>query len=419
MTAQAWVGEGQVNAELQIGWAEERDLPRILELSNWAAAHTTANFATRPESLEEWRETWGRTRHRFPWLVARSAIGLVGFAKAAPYRNREAYAWSAAVSVYVAPEQHGRGVGTALYRVLVPLLRAQGYVTLLAGVTDGNEASERLHARLGFVRCGTFHQVGWKFERWHDVGYWELHLGGPDEPPRPIRPVTELVAAHEDHEAPQYFGTRRSLGPGALLGAGNGELAFTMDLDGAIWSAELEEGEGAPRVYRVRALGPHQDAALRAGWAAPPHPAMSLRTLAPLQVLEEVTQWTYYHGTKAELRVGDLIEPGHVSNYGAAPRRANFVYFARTLDASIWGAELASGDGPPRIYRVEPTGAIEDDPNLTNMRFRGNPTKSFRSRSALRVVAELAEWKGHPPEVVTRMKEGLAKLNAAGVAADD
>lgn len=86
-----------------------------------------------------------------------------------------------------------------------------------------------------------------------------------------------------------------------------------------------------------------------------------------------------------------MIEPGDAANFGPSPRSANVVYFARTLDAATWGAELASGDAPGRIYIVEPTGEIEDDPNLTNMRFRGNPTKSFRSRGALRVTGELRE----------------------------
>ncbi len=114
-------------------------------------------------------------------------------------------------------------------------------------------------------------------------------------------------------------------------------------------------------------------------------------------VLEEITHWTHYHGTRADLRTGDLIEPGHAANFGARPRSANFVYFARTVDAAAWGAELAAGDSRGRIYVVEPTGEFEDDPNVTNMKFKGNPTKSFCSRAPLRVIGELEEWTGHPP----------------------
>lgn len=124
----------------------------------------------------------------------------------------------------------------------------------------------------------------------------------------------------------------------------------------------------------------------------------------------------FLHGTKAALSVGDLIEPGRVSNYGKGDS-ANFVYVTATLDAATWGAELAVGEGRGRIYIVEPTGPIEDDPNLTNAKFPGNPTKSFRTRAPLRVVGELVDWIGHSPEQVQTMKDGLAKLAAQGIEA--
>lgn len=124
----------------------------------------------------------------------------------------------------------------------------------------------------------------------------------------------------------------------------------------------------------------------------------------------------YLHGTKADLKPGDAIVPGRVSNYGERETAA-FVYLTATLDAATWGAELAVGDGPGRIYIVEPTGPIEDDPNLTNQRFPGNPTRSYRSRDPLRVTGEIAEWRGHPPEQVQSMKDGLARLAAQGIRA--
>ncbi len=179
--------------DLRVDLARAQDVPRIVELSNWAAAHTPANFATKPESLEQWLEAWQRTSRAHPWLVARSQDGdVVGFAKTSPHRIREAYDWTAEVSVYVDPDAHGRGVGTLLYEALIPLLREQGYVTLLGGVTEGHGPSERLHAKTGFVRCGTFHRVGWKFNRWLDVGYWELHLQPAGHAPQPIRPVDDV-----------------------------------------------------------------------------------------------------------------------------------------------------------------------------------------------------------------------------------
>jgi Rifampin ADP-ribosyl transferase len=126
----------------------------------------------------------------------------------------------------------------------------------------------------------------------------------------------------------------------------------------------------------------------------------------------------FYHGTRAALKPGDLIAPGYSSNYGRR-KRASWVYLTGTLDAAIWGAELAAGDGPGRIYIVEPTGAIEDDPNLTDKKFPGNPTLSYRSREPLRVTGEVAEWQGHSPEQLEAMKDHLERLKAQGVEAID
>lgn len=118
----------------------------------------------------------------------------------------------------------------------------------------------------------------------------------------------------------------------------------------------------------------------------------------------------FYHGTRADLRPGDLIEAGRPSNYGTR-KVSVYVYLTGTLEAAIWGAELAVGDGPGRIYTVEPTGPIMDDPNLTNTRFPGNPTRSYRSRDPLRVTGEIKGWQGHSPEAIQAMKEGIKGLD--------
>lgn len=120
----------------------------------------------------------------------------------------------------------------------------------------------------------------------------------------------------------------------------------------------------------------------------------------------------FYHGTRADLKPGDLLRPGFASNY--ADRKLSWIYFSATLEAAAWGAELARGEGRERIYIVEPTGPFEDDPNLTDKKFPGNPTKSYRSRDPLRVTGEVAEWEGHSPEQLQAMKEGLARLEAEG-----
>lgn len=124
----------------------------------------------------------------------------------------------------------------------------------------------------------------------------------------------------------------------------------------------------------------------------------------------------FYHGTKADLAPGDLIKPGYNSNYGKR-KTASFVYLSATLDAAIWGAELAHGDGPGRIYIVEPTGPIEDDPNLTDKKFPGNPTKSYRSREPFVVVGEVTEWEGHSCERLDEMRERLRRLKELGIEA--
>ena len=123
----------------------------------------------------------------------------------------------------------------------------------------------------------------------------------------------------------------------------------------------------------------------------------------------------FYHGTRADLSIGDLIEPGHTANYGRLDRTTPWVYLTGTLDAATWGAELALGEGRGRIYLVEPVGRIEDDPNLTDKRFPGNPTRSYRSREPLRVVGEVVDWQGHSPEQLKAMKDGLEKLGRQGV----
>lgn len=118
------------------------------------------------------------------------------------------------------------------------------------------------------------------------------------------------------------------------------------------------------------------------------------------------------HGIKANLALGDLIRPGFGSNF--VDRELKHIYFSATLNAATWGAELARGEGRGRIYIVEPTGPFEDDPNLTDKKFPGNITASYRSRDPLRVVGEVEDWAGHSPEELQAMREGLARSQAEG-----
>jgi len=219
-----------------------------------------------------------------------------------------------------------------------------------------------------------------------------------------------------------FHGTRVAREPGDLIEPGKPEpepadadavrgapacVYLTPILDEAIWDAETAAGESPGRVYIVDPIGAAEAVT---GQKSVGHPSMSLRSREPLRVAGEVTEWLLYHGTRADLKPGDLIKPGHAPNFGDRSRTTTHVYLTRTLDAATWGAELAGGEGPGRIYIVEPTGPIEDDPDLTDRKFRGNPTKSFRSREPLRVTGEIRDWKGHPPEALKAMKDGLERL---------
>ncbi|MEE9128954.1 MAG: N-acetyltransferase family protein [Phycisphaerales bacterium] len=202
---------------MQVRLAEFDDLLAILAISNWAAINTAANFALEPETLESWQTEWRETNQMYPWFVAfngESQIAttdpthpqasslegrgsVVGFAKASPWKGRCAYAYSAEVTVFVHPDYHGHGIGKALYGRLIPTLKAQGYQSLLAGITQPNEASVRLHESFGFQRVALFERVGWKFDQWHDVGYWELLLQGAATSPSPIIAVREAASRLE------------------------------------------------------------------------------------------------------------------------------------------------------------------------------------------------------------------------------
>ena len=124
---------------------------------------------------------------------------------------------------------------------------------------------------------------------------------------------------------------------------------------------------------------------------------------------------TYLHGTKAELQSGDLLVPGYNSNFQDG-RVMHHVYITETLAAAAWGAHLAQGHETERIYIVEPTGEIEDDPNVTDKKFPGNPTRSYRTRQPVRIVKELHGWTGHSPEKVREMRDSLAELHRTGQA---
>ena len=123
-----------------------------------------------------------------------------------------------------------------------------------------------------------------------------------------------------------------------------------------------------------------------------------------------------FHGTKANLKQGDFITAGYSSNYGKRAT-AGYVYLTGTLNAAIWGAELAFGEEAGRVYVVEATGSVEDDPNLTDKKYPGNPTLSYRSKDPLRVIGEVVDWQGHSAEELENMKAGVERSRQSGVEA--
>lgn len=177
---------------MQIVRVERSHLPGLRAISNADIASSAANFMRSPESLERWRARWQADHERYPWLAAVESGEVLGFALAGDWGGRCAYRWAVTTSVYVAEQAQGRGCGRALYRELLATLAAQGYRTVIAGITLPNAASVALHEGAGFQAIGVFERIGHKFDRWRDVGYWQLHLGDAESPPADVLPVAAV-----------------------------------------------------------------------------------------------------------------------------------------------------------------------------------------------------------------------------------
>jgi hypothetical protein len=134
--------------------------------------------------------------------------------------------------------------------------------------------------------------------------------------------------------------------------------------------------------------------------------------MEPQQEPQNPFAQTFFHGTKADLKIGDFIETGYDSNFTEG--KLKHIYLSATLNAAIWGAELARGTGPERIYLVEATGPLEDDPNVTDKKFPGNPTMSYRSAHPFKVVGEVTVWQKHSAAQIETMREALEKLRLRG-----
>ena len=160
---------------LEIRPATEDDLVHVCEIVNYFIERTVFNFRVEPQTVDEWRVQWTRLHDRFPWLVA-TDDHVVGVAYAAPWNDKAAYRWTAECTVYVAPSAHRRGVGDALYTELLDRLRRQGFHSVVAVIALPNDPSVGLHERHGFVRVGHLSEAGYKWDAWHDVGFWQCQL---------------------------------------------------------------------------------------------------------------------------------------------------------------------------------------------------------------------------------------------------
>ena len=161
----------------------EADFPAIAALTNEFIVGSAVHFGYEPVTDAELRGSWVETRERYPWLTAEVGGEFGGYAKAGSWRTRAAYQWSAEVGVYVCGRCRGAGVGSALYRELLDELRRRGFHSAIGGVTLPNDASVRLHERVGFTHVGTFRHAGYKLGAWHDVGFWQVMLHGAGHAP--------------------------------------------------------------------------------------------------------------------------------------------------------------------------------------------------------------------------------------------
>lgn len=171
--------------------ARPDDVPALLDIYRPFVTGSAVSFELEPPPIEEFAARVAHAQTRWAWLVAEDDSGVVaGYAYAGAFRTRAAYQWTAETSAYVGPAHRRAGVGTLLYQRLLATLSARGYCNAYAGIALPNDASIALHRGVGFEPVGVFRRAGWKFDRWHDVSWWQLVLG--ERPPGPARAPASL-----------------------------------------------------------------------------------------------------------------------------------------------------------------------------------------------------------------------------------
>jgi phosphinothricin acetyltransferase len=182
--------------------AAASDAAAIADIYAHYVRETVITFDTDPPSTAEMAERIASGGDLYPWLVAEEDGALLGYAYAAAFRTRRAYRFAVETTVYLRPGSQGRGLGSALYRPLLETLATQGFTQAVAAITLPNEASVRLHERLGFTHAGTYRQVGWKLGQWLDVGLWQRRLASPQAPPPEPRPFDPPSASSSPSDRP-------------------------------------------------------------------------------------------------------------------------------------------------------------------------------------------------------------------------
>jgi len=173
--------------------ARESDADQVLNIYAPIVRETAISFELAPPGVDEMRERIRNILASHAWLVCEDAQAIAGYAYASKFRPREAYQWTAEVTVYVHPAQQRKGIGTALYGLLFEIMRQQGFCTAIAVIALPNQASVQLHERLGFKSIGIFERAGYKLGRWHDVGWWQLELQSHPSNPNPPRSIAEIL----------------------------------------------------------------------------------------------------------------------------------------------------------------------------------------------------------------------------------
>jgi phosphinothricin acetyltransferase len=155
---------------------EVEDAAQIAEIYNYYIKNTLVSFEESPVPSEEMASRIEEISSSLPWLVYEEQNRIAGYAYASKWKGRCAYRYSVESTVYLNPTLRGKGVGSVLYQALLDILKSQGYHTVLGGISLPNEASIKLHEKFGFRKVAHFSEVGFKFNKWVDVGYWELKL---------------------------------------------------------------------------------------------------------------------------------------------------------------------------------------------------------------------------------------------------